>query len=107
MRQLIFIMAAMLLTACANDVTIVTGKVQDAIAMDEVELLFGKNPACDFEEVAWMQFPGNYFNQESIINSFRHEAAELGASAVQIIDLQKMDTSEYRGSARALRCKPA
>jgi hypothetical protein len=64
-----------------------------------------RRPDCEFEEVAWIEIPGNYFSKPRLIDAMREQAAALGAAMIQIIDLQTVGSSEYRGTARALRCR--
>ena len=89
--------------ACSSS-TIVTGKAGEARETAEVQVLY-QRPACAFEEVAWIEIPGNYFTRPRLIDAMRQQAAALGAGMIQIIDLQTVGASEYRGTARALRCR--
>jgi hypothetical protein len=93
-----------ILAACAPGSTVVTGPVADPLPMTDVQLLY-RRPDCDFIEVARIEIPGNYFNRLRLIDALRAEAARLGADRLQIIDLETVGSSEYRGTARALRCR--
>lgn len=90
---------------CANKSIIISGTVREAVEADSVQLFLGRKPDCEFEVVAFMQFPGDYFSQSSLIEAFRIQAAELGANALEITDIQKLGATEYMGSARAIRCR--
>ncbi len=94
----------MMLSACANQGVIMTGSPENALEQQQVEVYLNQQPKCDFEVVAWMEFAGGFFDRSRLIDVFRDKAANLGADAIQIISLQKIGTTEYKGSARALRC---
>lgn len=94
-----------LLCACAGISTVTVGAVSEPIEAPQVQLFYSERPQCDFETVAWIFVPGEYLSQESVIRSMRYKAAQLGAPAVQVISLQKSGASNYRGTARALRCQ--
>ena len=93
------------LSGCVGGSTIIVGNVSDPVVAEEVELFYSSSPPCDFDVVAWMQFPGEYMSQETLINAMRYRAATLGASALQVTYVQKSGSTTYRGSARALRCQ--
>lgn len=95
----------LLVAACANNSIIISGVVKEAVDVDSVQLFLGRKPDCDFDVVALMQFPGDFFSQSTLIEAFRAEAAALGANAVEITDIQKLGSTEYMGSARAIRCR--
>jgi len=92
------------INACANISTIITGDVAEPIDFTEVEVFYNTSPACEFEEIALIKIPGEYYTRAALIDGFREKAAAVGAPAVLITYLQKESTSEYFGSARAIRC---
>ncbi len=104
MPHFLLLIGLVLLTACASQSTVVTGTVAPAIDLADVRVVH-QRPDCDFEEVAWIDVPGNYFSKPRLIDALRGQAAALGADVVQIIDLQREGSTEYRGTARALRCR--
>ena len=98
-----FLPLLLLLSACTTGSTVVTGKVSEPVDIADVRVLY-QRPNCEFEEVARIDMPGNYFDRVRLIDAMREQAAALGADLLQIIDLELVGSSEYRGSARALRC---
>lgn len=92
------------LAACANSSTIVTGPVTDAIDFTKVKVFYGNSPDCEFEVIAHITIPGEYYNRASLIDGFRQKAAAVGAPAVHITHLQQAGSSVFYGSARAIRC---
>lgn len=93
--------------ACTNSSTVILGEVGHAITSSEVAVLYDTNPNCEFVVVALMQIPGDHYSRGAIIEKFRRKAARLGVSTIQITHLQKIGSTEYLGSARALRCSRA
>jgi len=104
LRELLFLSFVMLLVSCVNTSTVVTGSVSDAIDFNQVEVLYDTSPDCEFDVVAWIKIPGEYFSRASLIDGFRQKAAAVGAPFVQITYLQQTGATEFFGSARALRC---
>ncbi len=104
MRIPMLLITILLVAACATGITEVTGPVGKAIETDDVRVIY-QRPDCDFIEVARIDMPGNYFNRVRLIDAMRAEAAKLGAEILQIIDLETVGSSEFRGSARALHCR--
>jgi len=94
----------LLLSACTYNSTVVTGKVSAPIDINEVVVFYDKAPQCEFEVIAHIKIPGEYYNRDSLINAFRQQAAKIGAPAVQILYIQKQGITEFFGSARAIRC---
>ncbi len=104
MQHFLLLIGLVLLAACSSQSTVVTGPVAPAIEVTDVRVVH-QRPDCDFEEVAWIDVPGNYFSKPRLIDALRGQTAALGADVVQIIDLQRLGSTEYRGTARALRCR--
>ncbi len=104
MKRFLLPVLLLLLGACASQSTVVTGPVREAVDIADVRILY-QRPDCEFEEVAWIDIPGNYFSRPRMIDAMRQQAATLGAEILQIIDLQQVGSSEYRGTGRALRCR--
>ena len=93
------------LAGCADSSTVITGAVSAEVERSEVEVFYTTAPNCEFEVIAYIDIPGNYFSRASLIRGFRNRAAAIGASAVQITYMQQLGVSEYMGSGRALRCQ--
>ena len=105
LRIFIPLLMGLLVSGCIGSSVIVEGRVGKPLAPDSVRLFYATRPDCDFEVIAVIEIPGNYFTPASLIDAFRRRAAQIGANAVQVHYLQKTGTSEYLGQARALRCR--
>lgn len=92
------------LCGCSGMSTVVVGEVGQAVDTDQVKVFYSTQPDCDFEVVAWIQLPGEYITHESVVRLMQFKAANLGASAIQVLFIQKTGTTTYRASGRALRC---
>ncbi len=92
------------LTACHSQSVIISGQVYPAVERQQVTVYLGQRPTCDFAVIADIEVKGGYFKRDSLIEGMRQQAAEVGATAVEIIDVQQVGAVEYMGSARALRC---
>ncbi len=103
-RLIIILLFSFMIIACASRSVVIVGGEKEAIDSKEVEVFFGNPPQCEFEIVAHIKIPGEYYSRASLINGFRERAADIGASVVQITFIQQSGASEYFGSARALRC---
>ena len=103
-RFLLVSLLTLLLTSCIGADTVITGKVSESIDFNQVEVFYNTNPDCQYNVIAQIKIPGEYFSQRQIIDGFRQQAAEIGAPAVQVTYLQRTGTGEYYGSARAIRC---
>lgn len=90
-------------SSCVGSSTLIVGDVTEPVQADQVEILYS-DPDCDFDVVAWIQIPGEYFSAESLIYAMRKEAAKLGATLLQINSVQMSGSTTYRGAARALSC---
>ena len=90
--------------ACVNNSTVVIGSVAEAIDFKEVEVFYSTSPNCEFDVIALIKIPGEYYSRSSLIDGFRQKAAAVGAPAVQITYIQRIGTFEFFGSARAIRC---
>ena len=104
MRTGLYLFIVWLVSACVSDSMIISGPVYPPLERSEVVVYLGQAPGCEFAVVAHLQAQGGYLKRDSLITGFRQQAADVGANALQIIDIQRIGTSEYVGSARALRC---
>jgi len=93
----------MCLMGCSSS-SITLGESLEPIEVEKVRVYLDEKPQCDFEVVAWLNIPGDYYNRGRLIDAFRQKAAQLGAEGLQITYLQKIGSTEYHGSARAIRC---
>jgi hypothetical protein len=94
----------LLLTGCSYSDVVITGPVTDEIDHENVIVYYDIPPQCDIETVAYIRVPGDFLSRESLVSEFKNKASQLGATAVQVIDIQKSGASNYFGSARAIRC---
>ena len=92
------------LTACASHSVTISGQVYPAVDRQQVAVYLGQQPDCDFAVIAHIQVEGGYYKRDSMVTGMRRQAARVGASALEITDIQRIGASEYMGSARALRC---
>ncbi len=93
-----------LLEGCSYADVVITGPVSDEIDSAKVTVYYDKLPQCDITTVAYIRVPGDFLNRQSLINAFKQKASQLGATAVQVIDIQKTGASSFNGSARAIQC---
>ncbi len=103
-NRLIIVIVTLIVTACGTMEVVVTGEPADALSPEQVEVFYDRVPDCDFSVIAHLQVPGDYYDRERLIGAFKRKAAELGANALHIIQLQQPGAMEYLGAARALRC---
>jgi len=104
LRTFIIFTLILIQTACVSSSTVITGEVREPTELEEVELFYNLPPDCEFDVIAHMSFPGEYFSRASLIDAFRHKAASIGANAVQILEIQPVGLNAMMGSARAIRC---
>ena len=103
-RKILIFSLALWLTGCVNSSTVVTGTVADAIDFNQVEVFQNISPDCDFDVIALITIPGEYYSRASLIDGFRQKAAAVGAPVIQVTYIQQTGTTGFFGSARALRC---
>ena len=79
-----------------------TGESRSPITPDQVRVYTGSVP-CQYEEIGLIMVPGGAFSVDTLYQFFRERAAEVGAS---IVDVQQIDKLiwEYRGTAIAGEC---
>ncbi len=100
-----FIASTLVTTACTHISTTVVGNVAEAVDVNEVKVFYNRLPDCEFEVIAHIEIPGEYFSREKLLDAFKKAAAEIGANGIHITHLQKEMTSEYYGTGRAIRCQ--
>jgi hypothetical protein len=93
-----------LLIACSYKDVVIIGPITDEIDDGKVIVYYDQLPQCDINTVAYIRVPGDFLSRRSLIKTFKHEASKLGATGIQIIDIQKSGAAGYFGSARAIRC---
>lgn len=97
---------ALLICACVEP-SIVVGRPGPALASEEVDIYYAERPRCDFETVAHIRVSGGYFTLDAMFRNMRREAAELGAGGLYVLETRLLNTREYVGTAKAIRCLPA
>lgn len=94
-----------LLFACTSSNTVVTGSVAEPLDFNDVQVFYTNPPDCNFMVIAYIKIPGEYYSRSALIDGFRQKAAAVGAPAVQITFIQQTGSTEFFGSARAIRCE--
>ncbi len=94
----------LILLGCSITDVVIVGPVSDETEVDEVAVYYGQLPECEISTIAHIRAPGEFLTRHGLISAFKQKAAELGATAVQVIDIQKSGSTNYFGSARAIRC---
>jgi len=107
-NRLIFTMLFIgaVLGGCAES-TLLVGQPGAAIAGEDVVLYYIERPRCNFETVAHIRVSGGYFTLESMFRNMRREAAQLGAGGLYVLETRMLNTREYLGTAKAIRCLSA
>jgi len=94
------------LTGCASQ-ALVVGQTAPALASEEVDIYYVERPRCNFETIAYLRVNGGYFTLASMFSNMRSEAARLGASGIYVLETRQLETREFLGTAKAIRCLPA
>ena len=95
-----------LLTGCAEPAVIV-GQPGVSVTSETVNVYYSERPRCNFETIAHIRVSGGYYSLEKMLRKMRLEAAQLGASGIYVLHTQQLDTKEFLGTAKAIRCLPA
>lgn len=106
MKIVYLLLCAFLLCACVEP-SVVVGQPGPALATEEVDIYYVERPRCNFETVAHIRVNGGYFSLDSMFRNMRREAAELGAGGLYVLETRMLNTREYIGTAKAIRCLPA
>ena len=86
---------------------LVVGQPGPALDSTEVDIYYAERPRCDFETVAHFRGSGGYLTLEAMLRHMRLDAAKLGAGGLYVIETSRLDSGEYIGTAKAIRCLPA
>ena len=106
MRISFLLLSAFCLCACVEP-SLVVGQPGPALASEEVEIYYVERPRCNFETVAHIRVSGGYFTLESMFRNMRRKAAELGAGGLYVLETRMLETREFIGTAKAIRCLSA
>ncbi len=79
------------MTACAHPITIV-GQVEESVDVDSVDIYYPDLPKCNFDTVAYIRVEGGIYSLSGLIEHMRSQAADVGASAVFLMQTQDGDT---------------
>ena len=99
------LLSSLLLSACAEP-SLVVGQPGPALSSAEVSIYYIDRPRCDFETVAYIRARGLYFSLQTMFRDMRLKAAQLGADGLYVLQTQQLDTREFLGTAKAIRCLP-
>lgn len=94
----------LLLVSCSYTDVVIVGPIGDSIDADSVAVYYDQLPQCEITTIAHIRAPGEFLSRQGLVSMFRQKASELGATAIQVIDIQKSGSTSYLGSARAIRC---
>jgi hypothetical protein len=103
---LIFLPICLFLHGCVEP-ALVVGQPSAAVDSETVDIYYIDRPHCNFETIAHINVTGGYFSLQAMLRSMRREAAELGAEGLYVQHTQQINTREFLGTARAIRCVPA
>ena len=95
-----------LLAGCSVPATIV-GQPGEKTRPESVRIYYTQRPQCEFETIALVQVEGSYYSLQSMFDQMRSQAAEVGANGLYVLHTQRLETKEYLGTAKAIRCLPA
>jgi hypothetical protein len=96
----------MAVTGCGAHLAL-TGKPASPIAKESVRIYLKEKPTCQYEEVGLLEVRGGAFSMDSLFTAWKEKAAQVGADGVKVSQIDKNGLGEYRGTAVAIRCKPA
>ena len=100
------LLGASLLSGCLQP-ALVVGPKRAPLASEDVVIYYIERPRCSFETIAHIRAEGGFYSLEGMMTSMRRQAAEIGASGLYVLQMQRSDLKGYRGSAKAIRCLPA
>ncbi|MDH3762718.1 MAG: hypothetical protein OEU50_17200 [Gammaproteobacteria bacterium] len=103
---LLFLSLSLFLSGCVEP-SMVVGQPSAAVASEAVDVYYIERPNCNFETIAHINVSGGYFSLQAMLRNMRREAAELGADGLYVQQTQQLNTREFLGTARAIRCLPA
>lgn len=86
---------------------LVVGQPGPALASGEVDIYYAERPRCDFETVAHFRASGGYLTLAAMFRHMRIDAAKLGAGGLYVVETSRLDSGEFIGTAKAIRCLPA
>ena len=106
MRICLLLSCVFYLYGCVEP-ALVVGQPGPALATEEVDIYYAERPRCEFETVAHIRAGGGYLTLAAMFRRMRSDAAELGAGGLYVIETSRLDSGEYIGTAKAIRCLPA
>lgn len=106
MKISILMLCIVWLSGCASP-ALVVGQTAPALDAEEVDIYYVDRPRCNFETIAYLRSTGGYISLASMFRKMRSEAGKLGASGVYVLETRQLETREFLGTAKAIRCLPA
>ncbi len=100
------LLSSLLLSGCVEP-SLVVGQPGPSLASEEVSIYYIERPRCNFQTIAHIKVTGGYFSLDAMLRNMRREAAQVGASGLYVLHSQQLDTKEFLGTAKAIRCLPA
>lgn len=92
-----------LISGCATKVTI-TGKAYPPTEPENIKVFAQEKPACALEELGLI-VTNLKWNQEIAINDAKSKASELGATYIQITEVERNIYNDAAVTAVAFRCR--
>ncbi len=80
------------------------GEAVNPVEAEEVRLYYRQRPLCEFETIGYLRIEGGHYSMNSLFNKMRQQAAAVGASGLYVTETHRLDTFEYTGVAKAIRC---
>ena len=107
-KPILILLLMPLLSACLTDVYQQDQEVliesDDETKKVKLPVYYFNRPKCDYEVVGYIEVDGFYYTKELVFQYMADEAHSLKADAVDIDYLQQLDTKEYIGLGKAIRC---
>jgi len=100
------LLSSLLLSGCAEP-SLVVGQPGPSLSSEEVSIYYIERPRCNFQTIAHIKATGGYFSLDAMLRNMRREAAQVGASGLYVLHSQQLNTKEFLGTAKAIRCLPA
>ena len=99
------LLAVCLLSGCMQP-ALVIGPKRAATASEDVIVYYIDRPRCNFETIAIFAPRADSTRSKPWSAIMRRQAADIGASGLYVLQTQRSELKEYRGSAKAIRCLP-
>ncbi len=74
------------------------------INSEDLKVYYYTKPTCEYEVIGYIEVNGFYYTKSSIFQFMAEEAKKMKAEAVEVDYLKQIDTKEYVGIGKAIRC---